>query len=145
MPGSIHSLRLEGLAGSASVRTAIRSTWPIAKLAGGGKTDLSIAQSPDSGIGDKLFAGPLNGSRIGAPWSGHRHGLRINVQFDTAATPYLGLWICYGGWPDRPGPKQTCVAMEPATAPVDSLAETGPWSRELAPGACVRMDYARGF
>jgi galactose mutarotase-like enzyme len=26
-----------------------------------------------------------------------------------------------------------CVAMEPATAPVDALAETGPWSRSLAP------------
>ena len=56
------------------------------------------------------------------------------MSFDSAATPYLGLWICYGGWPDRPGSKQMCVALEPATAPVDSLAVTGPWSRTLAPG-----------
>jgi len=28
--------------------------------------------------------------------------------------------------------------MEPATAPVDSLAETGPWSRVLAPGESYR-------
>ena len=61
-------------------------------------------------------------------------GMRIRVRFDSAATPYLGLWICYGGWPDRPGPKQNCVALEPSTAPVDSLAQTGPWSRVLEPG-----------
>jgi hypothetical protein len=60
--------------------------------------------------------------------------VRIKVGFDAAATPYLGLWICYGGWPERPGPKQMCVAMEPATALVDSLAETGPWSRVLGAG-----------
>jgi galactose mutarotase-like enzyme len=60
------------------------------------------------------------------------------VTFDSAATPYLGLWICYGGWPDRPGPKQICVAMEPATAPVDSLAIAGPWSRQLKPGESFR-------
>jgi galactose mutarotase-like enzyme len=63
-------------------------------------------------------------------------GVRIRVTFDTVATPYLGLWICYGGWPERPGPKQMCVAMEPATAPVDSLAIPGPWSRALEPGDC---------
>jgi galactose mutarotase-like enzyme len=61
-------------------------------------------------------------------------GVRIKVGFDAAATPYLGLWICYGGWPERPGAKQMCVAMEPATAPVDSLAHTGPWSRVLGAG-----------
>jgi galactose mutarotase-like enzyme len=61
-------------------------------------------------------------------------GVRIRVGFDAAATPYLGLWLCYGGWPERPGTKQACVAMEPSTAPVDSLAKSGPWSRVLAPG-----------
>jgi galactose mutarotase-like enzyme len=27
-----------------------------------------------------------------------------------------------------------CLAMEPATAPVDTLAQTGVWSRVLGPG-----------
>jgi len=60
------------------------------------------------------------------------------VRFAPAATPYLGLWICFGGWPDglgnESGAKQVCVALEPATAPTDSLADIGPWSRMIAPG-----------
>jgi galactose mutarotase-like enzyme len=56
------------------------------------------------------------------------------VRFDVAATPYLGLWRCYGGWPNGSGPKQNCVALEPTTAPVDSLAKSGPWLRTLEPG-----------
>jgi galactose mutarotase-like enzyme len=61
-------------------------------------------------------------------------GLRVRVRFDATIIPYLGLWLCYGGWPERDGPKQMCVAMEPSTAPVDSLAQTGEWSRALGPG-----------
>jgi galactose mutarotase-like enzyme len=65
--------------------------------------------------------------------------LRIKVSSDPAATPYLGLWICQGGWPARPGPRQASVAYEPSTAPVDSLAKSGSWSRVLSPGeSCYR-------
>jgi galactose mutarotase-like enzyme len=137
LPDSIHSLRLEGSGANRLGKNGDMVDWPVAKLSGGGTTDLRIAQAPDSGIGDKLFAGPLAPAENWCTLERPSVRLRIKVGFDTAATPYLGLWICYGGWPDRPGPKQTCVAMEPATAPVDSLAEAGPWSHELAPGACA--------
>jgi galactose mutarotase-like enzyme len=117
----------------------------MATLAGGGSTDLSVAQSPESGIGDKLFAGPLAESENWCALERPSARLRIRVGLDPSVTPYLGLWICYGGWPDRPGPKQTCVAIEPATAPVDSLAEAGPGARLLEPGACaewtMRVDF----
>jgi hypothetical protein len=93
-----------------------------------------VAQSPNSGIGDKLFAGPLTEDQNWAALERPSAGLRIKFGFDVAATPYLGLWICYGGWPSRPGPKQVCVALEPSTAPADSLAKSGPWSRVLAAG-----------
>jgi galactose mutarotase-like enzyme len=134
LPSSIHSLRLEGSGGGRLGKGGDAVTWPVAALADGGKTDLSVAQPPESGIGDKLFAGPLTAAENWCALVRPSAGVRIRVHFDPAATPYLGLWICHGGWPDRPGPKQTCVAMEPATAPVDSLAVTGPWSRVLAPG-----------
>jgi galactose mutarotase-like enzyme len=103
-------------------------------LANGARTDLSVAQPPASDIGDKLFAGPLSELESWCALERPKAGVRIKVSFDADATPYLGLWICYGGWPERPGPKQMCVALEPATAPVDSLAQAGPWSRILAPG-----------
>jgi galactose mutarotase-like enzyme len=135
LPKSVTSLRLEGSGGKRLGNGGDTVAWPIAKLASGGTTDLSVAEAPDSGIGDKLFAGPLSASDNWCALDRPSVGLRLRIRFDTAATPYLGLWICYGGWPDRPGPKQVCVAMEPSTAPVDSLAVNGPWSRVLAAGA----------
>jgi galactose mutarotase-like enzyme len=136
LPESIKRLRVEGSGGGRLGKGDDVVAWPFARLAGGGQVDLRIAETPGSGTGDKLFAGPLDRSENWCALERPSAGVRIRVTFDTVATPYLGLWICYGGWPERPGPKQMCVAMEPATAPVDSLAVTGPWSRALEPGDC---------
>ncbi len=134
LPDSIHSLRLEGSGGQRLGAGGDTIAWPIATLADNGLSDLRIAQPPESGIGDKLFAGPLSTSESWCALERPSAGIRIRVRFDSSATSYLGLWICYGGWPVRPGPKQICVALEPSTAPVDSLAQTGPWSRILNSG-----------
>lgn len=134
LPDAIKSMRLEGSGGDRLGVNGDVVKWPVAELAHGGRTDLSVAQAAASGIGDKLFAGPLAQEDCWCALRRPGAGVRIKVSFDAKATPYLGLWICYGGWPDRPGTKQQCVAMEPSTAPVDSLAETGPWSRVLEPG-----------
>ncbi len=134
LPDSIRSCGWRAPAAVGWARADDPVSWPIATLTNGSQTDLSVAQPPESGIGDKLFAGPLSETENWCALERPQAGVRIRVRFDTAATPYLGLWICYGGWPDRPGTKQTCVAFEPSTAPVDSLARTGPWSRVLAPG-----------
>ena len=134
LPDSIRHLRLAGSNNNRLGPSNIQVAWPIATLARGGQTDLSLVEPPSSAIGEKLFAGPLAPEENWCMLERPRIGLRIRVRFSPAVTPYLGLWICHGGWPARPGPKQSCVAFEPTTAPVDSPAETGPWSRELAPG-----------
>jgi galactose mutarotase-like enzyme len=134
LPESIHELRIEGSGGNRLGQGGGKVAWPVAALAKGGETDLSAAEEPTTGIGDKLFTGRLTATENFCALERPKAGLRIRFSFDPAMTPYLGLWICYGGWPDRPGPKQVCVAMEPSTAPVDSLAIGGPWSLELAPG-----------
>jgi hypothetical protein len=134
LPNSINSLRLEGSGGNRLGKGDDTVSWPVARLVAGGETDLSLAQSIESGIGDKLFAGPLSSTENWCALERPGAGVKIKVSFDPAATPYLGLWICYGGWPERPGSKQMCVALEPCTAPVDSLAVTGRWSRTLAAG-----------
>jgi galactose mutarotase-like enzyme len=134
LPASVQTLRLEGSGGGRLGATGDTVAWPIATLADGSQTDLSIAQPPQSGVGDKLFAGPLAASENRCTLERPSAGLRIRFRFNTTATPYLGLWICYGGWPEGPGSKQNCVALEPCTAPVDSLAQSGPWSRVLPPG-----------
>lgn len=134
LPDSITELRLEGSGRKRLGPGGTTVSWPIATLANGSRTDLRVAQPPESNIGDKLFAGPLTAAENWCALERPKAGVRITIRFDPAATPYLGLWICYGGWPDKPGPKQMCVALEPATAPVDSLDVTGSWSRTLAPG-----------
>ncbi len=136
LPESIKSLRLEGSGGNRLGKSGDTVSWPIALLAAGGETDLRLVQSVETGIGDKLFAGPLGVDENWAVLERPSAGLRIKISFDSAATPYLGLWLCYGGWPERAGSKQMCVALEPATAPVDSLAVEGPWSRLLASRDC---------
>lgn len=135
LPGSITELCVEGSGGNRLGPQGATVHWPVTLLANGSHADLSIAQAPDSNIGDKVFSRRLTQNENWCALARPSAGLRIKVQFEPEATPYLGLWLCYGGWPDGPGPKQVCVAMEPATAPCDSLAQTGPWSRTLAPGA----------
>jgi galactose mutarotase-like enzyme len=135
LPGIVHTLRLEGSGGNRLGTTGDEIQWPITELRDGSHIDLSAVEAPDSAIGDKLFAGPMHPDAAWCALERPSAGVRIKVSFDADATPYLGLWICYGGWPERPGPKQVCVALEPATAPVDSLALPGPWNRTLAPAA----------
>jgi len=138
LPHSVHTLRLEGSGGD---RLGVANTsipWPIFRASDGSSVDLSVAADPDSGFGDKLFAGPISGAVDG--WASLERpsiGLRLTVRFEPELTPYLGLWLCYGGWPDGSGPKQVCVALEPTTAPVDSLATCGPWTRTLEAGQTV--------
>lgn len=108
--------------------------WPLADLKSGAKVDLSTTGDISEGVGDKLYTeAPPEG------WAAVERknlGLRIFVEFDAALTPYMGLWLCYGGWPEGRGLRQQCVALEPCTAPGDSLAEAVEkgWARKLAPG-----------
>ena len=125
---------MEGSGGGRLDGTDGHVAWPIAKLASGGTTDLSVVEARASNVGDKLFGGPLRADENWCALDRPKAGIAIRMSFDTAVTPYLGLWLCYGGWPERPGAKQMCVAPEPSTAPVDSLAHTGKWSRVLSPG-----------
>jgi galactose mutarotase-like enzyme len=48
----------------------------------------------------------------------------IEISFDTQRLPYLGIWLCYGGWPDHgDGPRQYAVALEPTTSACNTLTE----------------------
>jgi galactose mutarotase-like enzyme len=95
-------------------------SWPHTRDEHGAMIDLSLAGGSEDGVGDKLFAS--------APPEGwvaiYRQRLRrhIKVHFDPLQNPYVGLWLAYGGWPDGQARRQHCVALEPCTAPADSLA-----------------------
>jgi hypothetical protein len=59
LPASIQELRIEWTRNNRLDKSTGKAAWPIAKLTAGGKTDLSISAEAHSGVGDKLFAGPL--------------------------------------------------------------------------------------
>lgn len=133
-PSSISKVHVEA---SAHARLGTRGSihrWPIAQLPDGEKIDLGRAGDISDEIGDKLYtSAPREG------WAAierRQAGFRLEVGFDPQLSPYLGFWLCYGGWPEGQPNRQQCVAIEPCTAPGDSLAdalESG-CARRLAPG-----------
>lgn len=48
----------------------------------------------------------------------------ILFAFDTAEIPYLGVWLCYGGWPTDSERKHYTIGLEPTNGSSDSLAES---------------------
>lgn len=134
LPQTIRQVTVEASAWNRLGMKGATHPWPLAVLANGSEVDLSIVGAFDDAIGDKLYApAPAEGwcalERRGA-------NLRIEMKFDPALSPYLGLWLCYGGWPESKSNRQYCVALEPCTAPGDSLTiavERG-WAKKLEPG-----------
>lgn len=145
LPKTIQSVQVEASCSGRMGKPGTRVAWPTAALADAGRADLGVIQPPAAGIGDKLFAGPLAADENWCALERKSIGLRIQTSFDPAATPFLGLWLCYGGWPLRPGPKQMCIALEPATTPADSLAKAGKWTRTLPPGETATWTTAVEF
>jgi galactose mutarotase-like enzyme len=87
---------------------------------------------------DMFYTGKLRHGWCGLYRAQSRQGLALH--FDTAALPYLGLWICCGGWPES-GPKQYAFAPEPTTAPCGSLQQAfnRGVSAPLLPGRALRF------
>ena len=82
--------------------------------------DLSRTQNVAASTADMVYT-----DRLSSGWCGlyrARIGQGIALRFDTAKLPYLGLWLCYGGWPDDETlPRQYAVAFEPTVAPWGTL------------------------
>lgn len=138
LPASVGKIRVEGSAQQRLGRKGAEHAWPHTLGSRGEEIDLSLAGSPDDRIGDKVFAAaPPEG------WAAIqrvRRGLRVEVGFDPRRNSWLGLWLCYGGWPEGRSPRQQCIAIEPCTAPADSLAEAtcNGWARRLQSGESER-------
>jgi galactose mutarotase-like enzyme len=110
-------------------------SWPLATDAGNRSIDLSRVGGPGAEVGDKLFiSAPLEG------WVAllrKRIQRRVEVRFNPADAPHVGVWLSYGGWPPNSPKRQHCVALEPCTSPADSLATAidRKSARTLEPGA----------
>jgi hypothetical protein len=95
--------------------------WPVHE-GEGGLVDLRQVLARDAAVAEMLYTG-----RMTRGWCGlyrARAGQGIVLRFDPERLPYMGMWLCYGGWP-IPGeePVQYAVALEPTVAPYGTLAE----------------------
>ncbi len=121
LPESVREVHVESSSADRA-EASDRCTWPLAQLTRGGYLDLSLVGPEDGITAHKLFAGPLSTGWCGLYRSALQMGLIM--RFDPGQTPFAGLWITQGAWPSSENaadPRQYGVALEPTTAPCDSL------------------------
>jgi hypothetical protein len=104
--------------------------WPHALLAGGSSAELNTIRGPQQKTADKLFTPRLSQGYCGVRFPGT--GEAIFFRFDPQLVPYVGLWICQGGFP-ADGPPEFTLALEPCNGRPDSLA------RAIARGECPEL------
>jgi galactose mutarotase-like enzyme len=95
--------------------------WPELRDSKGIR-DLSVAGEPHHQTAEMIYTRTLHVGRCGLFRGKHQQG--VIISFDPSQLPYLGVWLCFGGWPvDGPEPKQAAVALEPTNAPCSTLSE----------------------
>lgn len=95
---------------------------------------LDMVLPAETGEAEMLYTGKLSTGRCGLFRSKGKQGLLLS--FSPQKLPYLGLWLCCGGWPGGSAPQQYAVALEPTTAPCGTLkqAQEKGLAFQLAPG-----------
>jgi galactose mutarotase-like enzyme len=118
LPQGIHTLRLDYSRNNRLGKRGDLVSWPATQAG----VFLDRAANKDAGIAEMLYTARLDSGRC----SIHRSvtGQRLDVIFNPFSLPYLGIWLCYGGWPDDGSSyQQYAVALEPTTSPHNTLTE----------------------
>lgn len=92
--------------------------WPVMNDTKGAY-DTVWAKS--EGYAAKLFADNLKTGKAG--FYRHRTDETLLYEFDPTEIPALGMWLCYGAWPDHSKEKDYTIALEPTTCSMDALSE----------------------
>lgn len=114
LPDEVKSLRLHSSRNLRLGHDGQRIPWPRSS-----KGDLSQILAADSGVAEMLYTDRLKNGYCGLFRA--RSGEGISLHFELSRLPYVGLWLCYGGWPENGWPKQYALALEPTNAPYGSL------------------------
>jgi galactose mutarotase-like enzyme len=116
LPREVRSLSLDYSLDNRLGRRGELITWPRCPA----EPFLNLAKRRSAGTADMLYTPRLREGRCALYRSVYREMLVIS--FDPLVLPFLGLWLCYGGWPGGVGPQQYAVALEPTNCPNNSLA-----------------------
>ena len=118
LPGEVRELRLEYSKGDRLGASGSVLAWPITKSG----IHLEVTLGPKEETAEMFYTPRLVKGICGI--YRESSGQVIEVSFDAERLPYLGLWLCYGGWPsDGKEPRQYAVALEPTTSPCNTLTE----------------------
>lgn len=98
-----------------------RCIWPETIERSGRHVKLNVVGSPSAGAAEKLFTPRLSEGFCGLFLPREEEG--ITFRFDPQLIPYVGIWICQGGWPTSRTAKHFTVALEPCNGRPDSLEE----------------------
>ncbi|MCX6150926.1 MAG: DUF5107 domain-containing protein [Ignavibacteriales bacterium] len=85
------------------------------------RIDYSEVQNQGFGKAVKLFSSNLDNGYCALFLPAKNESLVF--QFDEKVIPYLGIWLCYGGWPENAKKKHLTVALEPTSGFPDALDE----------------------
>jgi len=90
-------------------------SWPYLD----NSTNYSCVQSKQLNHAIKIFTNRLHEGCAGIYKPDTNES--ILFSFNTSEIPFLGLWLCYGGWPDHNSNKHLTVGLEPTNGRPDSL------------------------
>ena len=122
LPPEVEEVEVEWSRDERLGKAADRCGWPTTTERSGRMIELNRVAPPTASTADKLFTGPLSEGFCGMFLPGKNES--IAFRFDPRMVPYLGLWICQGGWPESRSEKQFTVALEPCSGRPDSLSES---------------------
>jgi hypothetical protein len=109
-----------------------RCMWPIATDYSGNTVELNKVALSNNGTAEKLFTGRLTEGFCGLFLP--RENESISFRFDPSLVPFVGIWICQGGWPPTRAQKQFTVALEPCNGRHDSLEQA------ISESECATLD-----
>jgi galactose mutarotase-like enzyme len=121
LPEEVRELELGWSADERMGKPGTRCTWPTATDSSGRKVKLNRIASPRAGTAEKFFTPRLSEGLCGMFLPQAEEG--IAFRFDPQLVPYLGIWICQGGWPTSRSTKHFTAALEPCMGRHDSLEE----------------------
>ncbi len=117
LPDEVRSLRLDYSRGNRLGERGDTVMWPQTPQ----NLKLDVVRSSDAATAEMFYTKSLRQGRCALYRTKQRQALLLS--FDVARLPFLGIWLCYGGWPGGDGAQQYAVALEPTTSPDNTLIE----------------------
>lgn len=119
--------------------TKVKANWPFMN---GDETDLSMVQPQSKDLAMKLFVENMKTGKAGLYRKKYDETILFN--FDIKKITHLGLWLCYGGWPEDAEIGSYTVALEPTTASFDKLSEAidNDQNRSIKPDEVITWDLS---